>query len=215
MPHKLRSRIAQTHCATSPADAPVTPTTGPAIGFWLRPFNYFDESAAAAQPGMVYMPALTQQQAEAAAAAAAAGNETFTLAAAANSSAGNATRGSAAAGAGGPSGLGGSQAGLGRDDMIELITITSAATLTAARRGIQPYVGLPLRLQCLPRLPSVPFNGSYAPFFSATLAVPPGTVPTAAAGAGGGGNGSAAAGNGSVVNNGSTPSGSGGSATYG
>eukprot|EP00775_Hariotina_reticulata_P009066 gene9066-9236_t len=46
-------------------DAPVTPSTGPAIGFWLRPFNFFDENAAASQPDLVYIPALTTDQANA------------------------------------------------------------------------------------------------------------------------------------------------------
>jgi hypothetical protein len=164
---------------------------------------------------MVYMPALTQQQAEAAAAAAAAGDDTFTLAAAAsNASAVNDSRGSAGAagGAGGPSGLAGYQAGLGRDDMIALVTITSPAALTAARRGLQPGVGMPLRQRCLPRLASVPFNGSYAPFFSATWMVPPGTLPVAAPGASTGSGGPA---NGSVTGNASTPSSGTGTATYG
>jgi hypothetical protein len=204
-------------CALPPAsaDAPVTPASGPAIGFWLRPFNYFDESAAAGQPGMVYMPALTQQQAEAAGAAAAAGNDTFTLAAAAaaaEATASNASSAAAArAGAGGPSGLDPNNTGLGRDDMIALVTITGAAALTVARRGVQPYVGVPLRQQCMPRMPSVPFNGSYAPYFSATLSVPPGTLPVAAPSRDGlGGPGAA---NGSVPRNTSTPDG--GSATLG
>jgi hypothetical protein len=196
----------------APADAPVTPTSGPAIGFWLRPFNYFDESAAAGQPGMVYVPALTQQQAEAAAVAAAAGDDTFTLAAVANSSSSNASAAAAArAGAGGPSGLSPGETGLGKDDMITLVTITGAAALTAACRGVQPYVGVPLRQQCLPHMPSVPFNGSYAPYFSATLAVPPGTLPVAAPPRDGLGDLGAA--NGSVPRNTSTPDGS--SATLG
>lgn len=94
--------------------------------------------------------------------------------------------------------------------MIALVSITGADALTAARRGIQPHVGVPLRQQCMPRPASVPFNGSYAPTFSAAWAVPPGTQPVAAPGSGTGGGGAV---NGSGAGNATTPAGS--IATYG
>jgi hypothetical protein len=96
--------------------------------------------------------------------------------------------------------------------MIALVTITGTDALTAARRGVQPHVGVPLRVQCVPHMPSVPFNGSYAPFSSAALAAPPGTLPVAAPPRDGPG-GPAGAANGSAPGNASTPDG--GSVTLG
>jgi hypothetical protein len=155
-------------------DAPVTPTSGPAIGFWLRPFNFHNESAAMSQPGSVaYMPALSARAAQAAARAASRRDAAFTLAP---------TYGLAP-----PSGNASADAalgarGLGVDD-AQRVLIASPAALLAARRGLQPYVGVPAAAACLPDWASVPaFNGTYDEMDS---------VPAGEQDAGGGGGGSA------------------------
>lgn len=165
------------------ADAPVTPTTGPALGFWLRPFNYFDVSAAVYQPDLVYIPALTSDQVQAATNAARAGSGSFTLlneGLGGNSSANN----SAAAGGGnGPTGT-----GLAGDNAVS-VAPQSMDALIAARRGIQPFVGVALGQQCLPVLATPAFNGTYAPLYPTSPIV---AEAAAAAAADAGANSSAA-----------------------
>lgn len=166
-------------------DAPVTPTSGPAIGFWLRPFNYFAESAAIRQPGsVVYIPAISVAGANAAAAASSAApgsaaEASFSLAASYGlTGPDNASAAAAAA------------RGLGVDDAA-LVMIADGPTLTLARRGIQPFVGVPISQTCLPAWQSVPaFNGSYMETPSA---------PDASAEASGGARADAAAGSGATT----------------
>lgn len=127
-------------------DAPVTPSSGPAIGFWLRPFNNFDESAAISQPGsVVYIPTPVADAVYAAQAADEAGNKSFTL---------DSTYGLSVPGNGSV------PRGLIKDDTAGGV-FQDASLLLAVRRGVQPYVGIPATHTCLPNWALTPvFNGT-------------------------------------------------------
>lgn len=128
-------------------DAPVTPSSGPAIGFWLRPFNFFNESAAVSQPGsVVYIPMLSAEAAFAAQNASESGNASFTL---------EGTHGLSAPG------NNTAPRRLFKDDGT-VVLITDEETLKVARRGVQPYIGVAAGQMCTPNWDVLPaFNGSY------------------------------------------------------
>lgn len=144
-------------------DAPVTPTSGPGIGFWLRPFNYFDENAAASQPGMVYIPALTEEAAYAAAVRAHPEVAAAEAAETANGTANNALASQRRAGGHPNDPRATPQAGIG-NDTVQVVGLISMETLQAARWGIQPYIAVPLSATCLPNWGNVPFNGTYTEY---------------------------------------------------
>lgn len=147
-------------------DAPVTPSTGPAIGFWLRPFNFFDENAAASQPDLVYIPALTMKQANASVQAADGNDAAFAM----GTLLAQAITGERSSSSDNTTNRGGARGGpllaqVGRDT-ADVVTMVGMGSLTAARRGIQPYVGLTLTQTCIPLTPSVPWNSSYGALMS-------------------------------------------------